>query len=81
VVETGVTPLMDVGIAGCGGGQIGAGSFRHRSSPSARRPPHSPKRPERTSSNLAPAPSRAPSSGALRRRDPDRTASRTTAHT
>lgn len=28
VVDTGVTPVMDVGIAGRGGGQIGAGSFR-----------------------------------------------------
>jgi hypothetical protein len=28
VVETGITPAMDIGIAGRGGGQIGAGSFR-----------------------------------------------------
>ncbi len=28
VVETGTTPVMDVGIAGRAGGQIGAGSFR-----------------------------------------------------
>lgn len=28
VAETGITPVMDVGIAGRGGGQIGAGSFR-----------------------------------------------------
>lgn len=28
VVETGVAPAMDIGIAGRGGGQIGAGSFR-----------------------------------------------------
>lgn len=28
VVETGVTPIMDIGVAGKAGGQIGAGSFR-----------------------------------------------------
>lgn len=28
VTATGTTPVMDVGIAGRGGGQIGAGSFR-----------------------------------------------------
>jgi hypothetical protein len=28
VTETGITPVMDVGIAGRGGGQIGAGCFR-----------------------------------------------------
>ncbi|MEA2322979.1 MAG: hypothetical protein QOD81_2829 [Solirubrobacteraceae bacterium] len=28
VVETGITPVMDIGIAGRGGGQIGAGAFR-----------------------------------------------------
>jgi hypothetical protein len=28
VVETGITPIMDIGIAGRGGGQIGAGAFR-----------------------------------------------------
>jgi hypothetical protein len=28
VVETGITPAMDIGIAGRGGGQIGAGCFR-----------------------------------------------------
>jgi hypothetical protein len=28
VAETGVTPVMDIGIAGRGGGQIGAGAFR-----------------------------------------------------
>ena len=28
VADTGITPVMDVGIAGRGGGQIGAGSFR-----------------------------------------------------
>jgi hypothetical protein len=28
VTETGITPVMDVGIAGKGGGQIGAGCFR-----------------------------------------------------
>ena len=28
VVETGITPVMDVGIAGTEGGQIGAGAFR-----------------------------------------------------
>jgi hypothetical protein len=28
VVQTGITPIMDIGIAGRGGGQIGAGAFR-----------------------------------------------------
>jgi hypothetical protein len=28
VVETGITPIMDIGVAGKAGGQIGAGSFR-----------------------------------------------------
>ena len=28
VVETGIAPVMDIGIAGRGGGQIGAGAFR-----------------------------------------------------
>lgn len=28
VVETGITPVMDIGVAGRNGGQIGAGSFR-----------------------------------------------------
>lgn len=28
VIETGVTPLMDVGLAGTNGGQIGAGAYR-----------------------------------------------------
>jgi hypothetical protein len=28
VVETGVTPIMDIGVAGKAGGQIGAGSFK-----------------------------------------------------
>lgn len=28
VVQTGITPVMDIGIAGTGGGQIGAGCFR-----------------------------------------------------
>ncbi|MDQ6878821.1 MAG: DUF1116 domain-containing protein [Candidatus Dormibacteraeota bacterium] len=28
VVETGITPILDIGIAGKAGGQIGAGSFR-----------------------------------------------------
>jgi hypothetical protein len=28
VVKTGITPAMDIGIAGRGGGQIGAGCFR-----------------------------------------------------
>lgn len=28
VVETGITPIMDIGIAGRGGGQIGAGTLR-----------------------------------------------------
>lgn len=28
VVETGITPVMDIGVAGKNGGQIGAGSFR-----------------------------------------------------
>jgi uncharacterized membrane protein len=28
VAASGLTPVMDVGIAGRGGGQIGAGSFR-----------------------------------------------------
>jgi len=28
VVASGIAPIMDVGIAGRGGGQIGAGSFR-----------------------------------------------------
>jgi hypothetical protein len=28
VVETGVTPVADVGVAGRGGGQIGAGVMR-----------------------------------------------------
>jgi hypothetical protein len=28
VVESGITPIMDIGIAGRGGGQIGAGAFR-----------------------------------------------------
>jgi hypothetical protein len=28
VVQTGIAPVMDIGIAGRGGGQIGAGAFR-----------------------------------------------------
>jgi hypothetical protein len=28
VVETGITPILDIGVAGRAGGQIGAGSFR-----------------------------------------------------
>ena len=28
VVDSGVTPIMDIGVAGKAGGQIGAGSFR-----------------------------------------------------
>ena len=28
VIETGITPILDIGVAGKGGGQIGAGSFR-----------------------------------------------------